>query len=161
MICSDPLVRDWIDPDPLPDLQILILLIVMPVLSLLWKTLTVAAWKQSRPINRNIGDRLLLLEQICRNAAQIPYKSEELSDTQCSLRAGWTRDTWGQGCYKQCHCVIPLAGCITGGVSYAAMELWLAVEVCSMKMVIYDGMHFQPIAFSQKLLLMEDIYFQL
>ena len=109
MICSDPLVRDWIDPDLLPDLEILILrhcvrLWCHAVLPLLWKTSTVAAWKQSRPINRNIGDRLLLLEQICRNAVQIPYKSEGLSDAQCR-RAGWTRDTWGQGCYKQWHCV--------------------------------------------------------
>ena len=110
MICSDPLVRDWIDPDLLPDLEILILrhwhcvrLWCHAVLPLLWKTSTVAAWKQSRPINRNIGDRLLLLEQIRRNAVQIPYKSEGLSDAQCR-RAGWTRDTWGQGPYKQWHC---------------------------------------------------------
>ena len=148
--------------------------IVMPLLPLLWKTPTVAAGSNLAPST----ETLVIACCFSNKSVETPYKSrtnlrsypthsavyEQAEPGIPEVRVVTNIATVWYHCdttYKQCHCVLALAGCITGGVSYAGMELWLAVEVCSMKMVIYDGMHFQPIAFSQKLLLMEDIYFQL
>ena len=80
--------------------------IVMPMLPL-WKTK-----RRQLPRGSNLApstETMVIACCCCSNESvempyKIAYKSEGLSDAQCR-RPGWTRDTWGQGPYKQCHCV--------------------------------------------------------
>ena len=81
------------------------------------ETSTVAAWKQSWPINRNIGDRPLI--------EQIPHKSEALSDAECrraELRIPEVMVLTNSATVRMMRTTKSLAGGITRGVSYAAME---------------------------------------
>ena len=82
--------------------------IVMPMLPLLWKTKHHQLPR--RGSNLAPSTETLVIACCCRLSESVempPYKTRTNLrgyPTHSADSAGWSRDTWGQGPYKQCHC---------------------------------------------------------